>query len=294
MLSFFFLLKVLLDKIKNCRLVVNKLNIIEKNFRNFEMEVLAKDSAEPEANTVVETTEAMLRFKFDFAKVYWNPRLCAERERLCFKLNKQVDVLIDVFAGVGPFAIYAAKYNKCQVLANDLNPDSYHWLCENVNLNKVTEFVRCFNLDGRDFIKTIVKDYLIENVKSYDGSNSNRRYHIVMNLPDIAMNFLDTFDSLLSSLNDSDYEYKIPYLDIHCYCFVKKIPESEVDNYVIQTASEKLGHQISTDDVYEIYYVRKVAPNKIMYRISFKLNTDILYGTKTDYSLHQSKRIKVE
>ena len=44
--------------------------------------------------------------------------------------------LVDMFAGVGPFAIPAAK-KGCTVYANDLNPDSFRFLCENVKLNKV-------------------------------------------------------------------------------------------------------------------------------------------------------------
>lgn len=42
----------------------------------------------------------------------------------------------DVFAGVGPFAIPAAK-NGVTVYANDLNPESYQWLKANKTLNKV-------------------------------------------------------------------------------------------------------------------------------------------------------------
>lgn len=49
-------------------------------------------------------------------------------------------MLYDVFAGVGPFAIPAAK-KGCHVHANDLNPDSVHWLQQNVNLNKVKDKV---------------------------------------------------------------------------------------------------------------------------------------------------------
>jgi tRNA (guanine37-N1)-methyltransferase len=48
-------------------------------------------------------------------------------------LNGQIG---DVFAGVGPFAIPAAK-NGVTVYANDLNPESYRWLQANKTLNKV-------------------------------------------------------------------------------------------------------------------------------------------------------------
>ncbi len=39
-------------------------------------------------------------------------------------------------AGVGPFSIPSVK-KGCVVYANDLNPTSYEWLCENIKLNKV-------------------------------------------------------------------------------------------------------------------------------------------------------------
>jgi tRNA (guanine37-N1)-methyltransferase len=42
-------------------------------------------------------------------------------------------------AGVGPFSIPAAK-KGCRVYANDLNPASFEWLCENVKLNKVKPY----------------------------------------------------------------------------------------------------------------------------------------------------------
>ncbi len=62
-----------------------------------------------------------------------------EHQRLV-GLVKPGDVLFDVFAGIGPFAIPAAK-KGCTVLANDLNPESYRWLQYNIDLNKVTEQV---------------------------------------------------------------------------------------------------------------------------------------------------------
>ncbi|EGF34581.1 hypothetical protein AAULH_14181, partial [Lactobacillus helveticus MTCC 5463] len=58
----------------------------------------------------------------------------------------------DVFAGVGPFAIPAAKNNGCIVFANDLNPHSYAYLEDNIKLNRVAT-VFPTNEDGRDFIR---------------------------------------------------------------------------------------------------------------------------------------------
>ena len=49
---------------------------------------------------------------------------------------KQEDVVADVFAGVGPFALPAAK-KGCAVYANDLNPSSHKYLVLNIKGNKV-------------------------------------------------------------------------------------------------------------------------------------------------------------
>lgn len=40
-----------------------------------------------------------------------------------------------------------------QVLANDLNPNSYKYLQQNVQLNKVQNKVQAFNMDGRTFMR---------------------------------------------------------------------------------------------------------------------------------------------
>ena len=51
-------------------------------------------------------------------------------------LFKPGEVIADVFAGVGPFALPAAK-KGCVVFANDLNPESVKWMRKNVERNHV-------------------------------------------------------------------------------------------------------------------------------------------------------------
>ncbi len=77
-------------------------------------------------------------------QVFWNPRLSHEHERLVALIGAS-DLVFDVFAGVGPFAIPAARKGTksrdreevTRVFANDLNPESVKWLGENVGLNQV-------------------------------------------------------------------------------------------------------------------------------------------------------------
>ena len=50
--------------------VLHKIHEIDSLHRNFHFEILAG-----EENTLVECRENYSTFKFDFARVYWNPRL---------------------------------------------------------------------------------------------------------------------------------------------------------------------------------------------------------------------------
>ncbi|TPX63240.1 hypothetical protein SpCBS45565_g06773 [Spizellomyces sp. 'palustris'] len=123
--------QVLLDKNKNLRTIVNKTGNIDHTFRFFQMELLAGEN-----NMMAELKEGDCRFQFDFSRVYWNSRLQAEHNRIV-KAFRPGQLICDVFAGVGPYALPAAKKKNCVVFANDLNPASHQHLCENVQLNKV-------------------------------------------------------------------------------------------------------------------------------------------------------------
>ena len=81
--------------------------------------------------------ESDCRFTFDFREVYWNSRLHTEHDRLVQLFKPEDGIVADVFAGVGPFAIPAAK-KGCAVLANDLNPNSFKWMEKNVANNNVS------------------------------------------------------------------------------------------------------------------------------------------------------------
>ena len=259
--------QVILDKLRQAKLVVNKLNIIESEFRNFNMEVLAKSS--PEIDSLVKTSEKGVKFEFDFAKVYWNPRLGTERERIVKIFKSKVDVLYDVFAGVGPFALAAAAIRRCQVVANDLNPECYKWLTHNIKLNKVEHLVKPYNLDGREFIKTILRKDYLDRINSLKIGQSNQddipKFHIVMNLPALAVEFLDAFKGLFTE-NQIVSPKLLPI--IHCYCFVKGEPENH-DEYIKGLIQQVIGQPIQNENVHDIVNVRHVAPNKDMFRISF-------------------------
>jgi len=99
------------------------------------------------------------------------------------------DVIADVFAGVGPFAIPAAK-KGCAVLANDLNPISVKYLSQNVRDNRVSlkpevcpipthikqvmDLVRVFCQDGGHFIRSVTGRVLENPLPPYSGPRQSR------------------------------------------------------------------------------------------------------------------------
>ena len=222
--------------------MVNKTNSIDDTFRFFKMELLAGDN---DLTAVVK--ENGCQFTFDYSKVYWNSRLATEHRAL-INLMEPGDIVLDVFAGVGPFSLPAAK-KGCTVHANDLNPAAYHYLQSNAKANRLS--LQSYNLDGRNFISKMATEVL---------KDSRHPVHLIMNLPASAVEFLDVFKTL-------DVTTIQCTLTIHCYHFSKAI-DAKADTL---TAVNKILGVTLVDGTYSIHQVRDVAPKKLMLRISFEL-----------------------
>lgn len=230
--------QVILDKNPHIKTVVNKLDTIDNQFRVFPMELLAGVQ-----DYIVTEKESDSVFTFDFSKVYWNSRLSTEHDRL-IKLFKPFQVVADVMAGVGPFAIPSGR-KSTRFLANDLNPDSYHWLKHNIKQNKVESFVRPFNIDGREFIRNahkIVKSNpfpettaILTQKQQKEIKKSGTQFpthppqdyidHYVMNLPATAIEFLDAFKPTYAEIQQQDKNSQQPLSVtrpmVHAHCFSK-------------------------------------------------------------------------
>lgn len=286
--------QVVLDKNSAMiRTVVNKLDSIDTVYRTFAMEVLAG-----EEDFMVEQSESNCRFRFNFAKVYWNSRLHTEHSRLIDRFHKG-EAVCDVFAGVGPFAVPAGKRGVI-VLANDLNPDSYESLVENIRLNKTGTFVNPSNKDGRQFIQESAKA-LLDFKKERNGivellprrmSRSKPTpsekisipptfNHYVMNLPDSAITFLDGFIGLYSdtdiqqeAFSGAPTQDQMPWIHVHCFhkCdpHQPEPPQEEIHESLRQRVNSAMKYDIPMEKL-EFHKVRKVAPTKLMYCITFKL-----------------------
>ncbi|KAG5732829.1 hypothetical protein E4T56_gene2787 [Termitomyces sp. T112] len=284
--------QIILDKNKAIRTVVNKLDSIHSVFRFFEMDLIAG-----EPDFVVEHSESDCTFTFDFREVYWNSRLHTEHARLVQLFNPD-DVVADVFAGVGPFAVPSAK-RGCAVFANDLNPNSTKYLKINVEKNGVDPFVRVSCEDGRDFIRSVFrrsfedpfpalrgprlsktqerrikKAGLYEPPTVTDAPPRRRISHVVMNLPDIAITFLDAFRGILVSDEVPGLReiYDVMPM-IHCHCFTRELDPKKAEVDIRKRVERRLGASLTAD--FYLHWVRSVAPHKEMYCISFRLPSKV-------------------
>ncbi|THH30246.1 hypothetical protein EUX98_g3942 [Antrodiella citrinella] len=292
--------QVILDKLPTIKTVVNKLDNIDNQFRVFAMEVLAG-----EKNFVVEQSESTCTFRFDFSEVYWNSRLHTEHGRLVDTFRPE-DVVADVFAGIGPFAIPAAKRGVA-VLANDLNPKSYEYMLGNIRANKVTSLVHAFNEDGREFIRAAARRALESPLPAYKphrslrerrsesrttpgpravssplGPPRNKIDHFVMNLPDTAIEFLDAFRGILSTERVGELDVKSVYPDaaslpmVHCYCFTRELESDKAEMDIRERVEKAMG--ASLEGEVKLHAVRRVAPKKDMYCISFRLPVSVAFA----------------
>jgi len=113
-----------------------------------------------------ETThkEYNIKLNLDVAKVYFSPRLSGEHYRIS-RLVEPGEMVLDMFAGVGPFSIMIAKYSKAErVYSIDLNTFAIKYLIQNIDQNKVSNI---FPLEGdvRLLIRKIPKvDRVIMNL----------------------------------------------------------------------------------------------------------------------------------
>ena len=196
---------------KNVKVVVKKVGPTSGEERIRPVKVIAG-----EKRTETIHIENGVRLKVDLNKVYFSPRLSTEHLRVSEQVKKD-EVVFDLFAGVGPYAIPAAKKAK-RVVAIDINKNAIKYLKENAKLNKVQDKIKAYVGDCRKVVK-----------KHRWKQKANR---IIMNLPMHASDFLDI----------AFYVAK-PNAIVHCYFF---LPEEELFKGAIKKikdAEKKFGRK---------------------------------------------------
>ncbi|KAI0141012.1 Met-10+ like-protein-domain-containing protein [Hypoxylon sp. NC0597] len=304
--------EVLLEKNPSIKTVINKVGDVgtESEFRTFGYEVLAGPD-----DLNVEARENDCVFRFDYSKVYWNSKLESEHRRL-INLFQPGEVVCDVMAGIGPFAVPAGKKGVF-VWANDYNPESYRYLDENIKRNKVEQFVRPFNQDGRTFIREAADMvYAASKNGEYAVSGPSRKEqrsrhpkaktadksgqipepkrtpipptisHFVMNLPASAITFLSHYRGLYAGreqLFAPHTDTKLPMVHVHCFAH-KADDETPLINICERISAEigvsmKLGDAENAHEV-TVLEVRNVAPNKHMFCASFRVPPELAFAAR--------------
>ena len=173
----------ILESALPAKTVLNRASPIEGELRVRQWDVVGGNGTE----TV--HREYGTELELDIAEVYFSPRLATERHRIITQTEPD-ETLFDMFAGVGPFVIPAAK-RGADCVGVDLNEAAIEYLRRNADRNGVSDRVTAIHDDVRD-------------VSGYDGWADR----ILMNLPHSADDFLDTAVAL------ADDECVLHYYDI--------------------------------------------------------------------------------
>ncbi|KAF4673794.1 tRNA(m(1)G37)methyltransferase [Perkinsus chesapeaki] len=263
--------QVVLDKNPAIKLVVTKVANLSNEFRTMNLDVMACAEGCDPTNFITTVKENGMQFKLDYSNVYWNSRLSTMRQGLLNDLTPATSVVVDMCCGIGAFVIMAAKRIGCRVYANDLNPESTKWCAENMKLNKVpSELMTVSTEDGRDFVKRLAREGVFDDKMDF---------HFYMNLPSIAITFLDVFVGLLKGHEGA--AEKARFL-VHCHCFAREDPPNDELYTAADRAMEnKEGIKVDRRLV-SINEVRDVAPNKRMYCFEFAVPKEILLATRPD------------
>jgi tRNA (guanine37-N1)-methyltransferase len=124
-------------------------------------------------STVTEHNEYGCKFRLDPLKVYFSPRLSSERQRVASNIKKG-EIIVDMFAGVGPFSIVIAR--SCDVkkiYGIDVNPYATTFMLQNIKINKCQHKITVILTDSTKI--------------PHDSFSADR---VIMNLPEKSLNVI--------------------------------------------------------------------------------------------------------
>jgi tRNA (guanine37-N1)-methyltransferase len=164
---------------KNTKSVLTKVGAISGTYRVRQFEVIA---GEPRTTTIHKEHGCV--YHVDLAKAYFSPRLSYEHSRVA-SLVQEGETVVDMFTGVGPFAVLIAKkHSDVKVYAIDVNPDAVEYLRENVRANRIEDKVSPILGDAKE----VIKERLSEVAD-----------RVIMNLPERSLEFVDAACQALKS-----------------------------------------------------------------------------------------------
>ncbi|TFG24916.1 MAG: class I SAM-dependent methyltransferase family protein [Promethearchaeota archaeon] len=138
-------------------------------------------------------------FKLDVKRTFFTPRLIFERRRIASSNIKPNEIIVDLFAGVGPISIQIAKKYNVIIYSFDINPDAFNYIMENIKLNKMKGKVIPYNLD----IKS-----LLDPSNKLGKSLKGKADRIIMNLPEKSLEYTDVVCFLMKKTGGILHNYQ--------------------------------------------------------------------------------------
>lgn len=219
--------KAILKTHKTVRTVLAKASAVSGTYRLREFEVIAGDH-----KTETIHREYGCQYYVDLSKAYFSPRLSFEHNRVA-SLVHDGETVVDLFAGVGPFAILIAKiHENVRVYAIDINPSAIKLLKRNIRLNRVEEKVYPILGDAKQAVEKL----------------SGIADRVIMNLPEKAMEFVETACKALKPASGI----------IHFYGFISVSEPLETMKTKFINAVENSGRRI--EEISFVRLVRGTAP----------------------------------
>ncbi len=178
-------------------------------------------------------TEYGCKIAVDLANAYFSPRLSEEHNRVSDQIDAS-EVVVDMFTGVGPFALHIARKQNARVVAIDINPLAIELLHESMAMNRLVGTIEPVVADAHKYVPANF-DHDVDRV--------------IMNHPSGAFEFIA---DACQSLRDGGI--------MHYYDFgAGENPEDEIMNKVSRLVKEA-GRD--TPEVRHIRRVRDSAPHE--------------------------------
>ncbi|MBS3793421.1 MAG: class I SAM-dependent methyltransferase family protein [Candidatus Thorarchaeota archaeon] len=187
-------------------------------------------------------TEYGIDIAVDLSKAYFSPRLLEEHRRVAEQVHDD-ELVVDMFTGVGPFALHIAKRTTARIVAIDINRDAIELLEKSISLNRLKGDIEC--------VATNAEEY----VQSHFHKDVDR---VIMNHPSAADDYVGVASNALK-----------PGGILHYYDFISEPePDKKAHDKIMRLIKE--SHR-EIDEILKIRRVRDSAPYEYQMAVDVRL-----------------------
>ncbi|MCD5425067.1 MAG: class I SAM-dependent methyltransferase family protein [Methanosarcinaceae archaeon] len=207
--------KTIFDMHPFCKSVLQDFGI-KGNFRKPDRKILIGSETE----TIHK--EHGCHFKLDVTKIMYSKGNLNERKRMSAINANKDEVVVDMFAGIGYFSIPMAVHSMPKkIMSIELNPISYKYLVQNIELNHIENIItpindNCMNFMPHHFADRVIMGYMDESHKYLENgmllikkSGGIIHYHLIDGGSDAGFLSKDTFLKIKEIASKLNREFKI-------------------------------------------------------------------------------------